>query len=380
MKTTLTSSLRANLNVNIAKDEYGKDLIINISTLKNLFISGVAGSGKSTILHNILSTLIVSNGPAVLKFILIDPKRIELSVYAKVPHLLTPPIYDPKKEILALKWSGKEIDRRLGVLMSNNCQDVNAYHRDILEPAIEKFRKHTETDREDHHATSTLPESMPLMVIVIDDLSNLMQTYPKETTAAISKVLETGHTVGVYSIITSTRVSSKIFGKELQSTMSARIALQMSASTDSRLVIGNTDACLLHGPGDMLFRDGMKYIIRGQVNMFTYEEAQSIAKTVYEKYKDEFTDSINFGPPAAGTSAAFDALNNEYQDDNDELYEPAKEAVITAGKASTSFIQRKLATGYSHAAKLMDMLEERGVIGSANGSEPRKVLEKDVTA
>ncbi len=369
--------MKTNLKVNIAKDEYGHDLVIDIGVLKNLFIAGMSGSGKSTILHNIISTLIANNNPNELKLILIDPKRIELSVYTSVPHLLTPTIIDPKKAVLVLKWSAKEIGRRLDTLKNNNCKDINAYHRDVLGHAIEKFNKRVKSDEEDHFSTSTLPETMPNMVIVIDDLSNLLQTYPKETISTILQVIELGHSVGVYFIFTSTRVGQKIFGKELQSAMGARIALQMSATADSRLVMGTTDACQLHDPGDMLFRDGKKYIVRGQVNMFTYEEAQSIAKTVYDQYKDEITDSINFGSPTAGASAVFDALNRESLEDNDDMYEPAKEFVVSRGKASTSFIQRGLGIGYSRAAKLMDLLEDRGVIGPANGSEPRKVMGQD---
>lgn len=368
--------MKTNLNINIAKDEYGKDLIINIGTLKNLFIAGMAGSGKSTVVHNILSTIIANNDANMLKLVLIDPKRIELSIYNRVPHLLTPVIFEPKKAVLALKWAGKETDRRLGVLKDIDCKDISAYHTNVLEPAMEEQEKPVKTD-EDHFSTSTLPETMPRIVIVIDDLSNLLQTYPRETLSAILRIIDTGHSVGIYCVFTSTRVSSQIFGKELQSAMSARIALEIASAADSRLVIGNTDACQLHGPGDMLFRDGKKYVIRGQVNMFTYEEAKSIANSVSEKYKDEIADSINLASSTAGASAAFDAMSDDDSlEDDDDMYEPTKELVIKRKRASTSLIQRALGIGYSRAAKLMDILEERGVIGPANGSEPRKVIAK----
>ena len=368
--------MKTNLNINIAKDEYGKDLIINIGTLKNLFIAGMAGSGKSTLLHNILSTLIANNDANVLKLVLIDPKRIELGVYNKVPHLLTPVIIEPKKAVLALKWAGKETERRLGVLKDNDCKDISTYHKNVLEPALEEYEKPATTD-EDHFSTSTLPETMPWIIIVIDDLSNLLQTYPRETISAILRIIDTGHSVGIYCVFTSTRVSSQIFGKELQSAISARIALQITNAADSRLVIGTTDACQLHGPGDMLFRDGKKYVIRAQVNMFTFEEAKSIANSVSEKYKDEIADSINLASSTASASAAFDAMSDDDSlEDDDDMYDGAREAVIESGKASTSFIQRRLGIGYSRAAKLMDMLEERGIIGLTNGSEPREVQAK----
>ncbi len=371
MKTNLTT----NLSINIAKDEYGKNLVIDIGALGNLFIAGVMGSGKSTLLHNILGTLIANVDPGALKFVLIDPKRIELSVYNRVPHLLTPVITDPKKAVLALKWSGKEMDRRLGVLRDSGCKDVSAYHRDISEPVKKELEKpgRAPDDTDAAFYTRTIPETMPHIVIVIDDLSNLMQTYPKETISAILRVAEAGRSAGIHFVVTSTRVSSQIFGKELQSAMNARIALQIAGAADSRLVIGTRDACELHGPGDMLFRDGKKFVIRAQVNMFTYEEAKSIANTISEKFKDDISDSINFGSSTAGAATAFDAMK-EYEDENDDMYEPARELVIRRNAASTSLIQRGLGIGYSRAAKLMEMLEERGVIGPANGSKPREVM------
>ncbi len=355
--------MKTNLKVNIAKDEYGHDLVIDLVTLKNIFIAGMAGSGKSTVLHNILSTLIANNDPDVLRCILIDPKRVELSVYNSTPHLLTPVIIDPKKAILAMKWASKEMDRRFSTLKNCHCKDISMYYKNVLEPVLSNPEK------------PVLPETMPRIVIVIDDLSSLEQTYPKETISAILRVIETGHSVGVHLIITSTRVNTKMFGKELQSAMSARIALQMSATADARLVIGTTEACLLHGPGDMLFRDGKKYIIRGQVNMFTYEEAKSIVKTACEQYEEQTVDSIDLG---ALVASAFDAMNRQSLEDNDEMYEPARELVVSRGNASTSFIQRALGIGYSRAAKLLDLLEDRGVIGPANGAEPRKVLAAEV--
>ena len=364
--------MKTNLNINIAKDEYGKDLIINIGTMKHLLIAGATGSGKSTLLHNIVSTLITNNFPHDMKLILVDSKRIELNAYTNIPHLLTPVIFDPKKAILAMKWAGKEIDRRFETLKRNDCKDIDTYHKTIVAPAIEKLREGIRPSDEEGF---TLPETMPRLVIVVDEYSDFTQIYPREIEAVALKIAQVGHSVGVHIILSTSRAGTKIFTKALQDAVSTRIALQTISVSDSKLVIGTGDAHTLRGSGDMLYREGMKYVSRGQVNMFTYEEAKSIANSVNEKYKDEIADSVNLTSSTASASAAFDAMNdNDSLEDDDDMYEPAKEIVIKRKRASTSLIQRALGIGYSRAAKLMDALEEQGVIGPANGSEPRKVI------
>ena len=277
MKTIL--KLDANLNINIAKDEYGKNLVINIAAMKHLLIAGVSGSGKSTLLHNIVSTLISNNTPDAIKLVLIDPKRIELNAYAPVPHLLTPVIFEPKKAVLAMKWAGKEIGRRLETLERNGCKDVGTYHETILAPAIETLEKGIEPNDKE---SLTLPETMPHIVVVVDEYSDLTQVYPKEIEAAALKIAQLGHSVGVHLILSSSRVSSKIYTKAILDAVGTRIALQTVSVPDSKLIIGTGDAHTLRGSGDMLYREGMKYIIRGQINMFTYEEAQSVSRSAHK--------------------------------------------------------------------------------------------------
>ena len=354
--------MKTNLTMNIAKDEYGKDLIINLNVIKNLLVSGITGSGKSVLLHKIISTLISNNDPEILRFILIDPKLIELSIYNKILHTLTPVINDLKKSILAMKWSVKEMSRRYEILNACKVKNIDEYHKTILEPAMD-------TAIEDRPTDESFPEMMPHIVIVIDELSTLMEAYPKESEPVISKIAEMGHIVGIHIIISTSRPSTKILKKSIRDSITARIAMQASSSTDSKLVIGNSDACLLRGPGDMMYRDGMKYAIRGQVNMISDEEIKFIVKSNSETEGNDIEATITL-------SSLFD--DEDIDDGFDSQYKEAKEAVMTVGKASTSYLQRKLGVGYSLAAKLMDMLEERGVIGPAKGSEPRKVTKKKI--
>lgn len=361
--------MNKNLTINLAKDEYGKDLIIELFTVKHLLVAGSTGSGKSVLLHNILSTLLTNNSPEHLKLILIDPKRVEMNVYTNVPHMLTPVIFDPKKAILAMKWVGKEIDRRYETLKNNDCKDIDTYHNTVLAPAVEKYRKAIKSDDEqDHHLT--LPETMPKIVIVVDEYSDFTQIYPREFESAVLKIVQLGHTVGVHMILSSSRISPKIYTKAIQDAVGARIAMQTASVQDSKLIIGTNDACMLRGGGDLLFRDGLKYIVRGQGKLISYENVKAKCKLLQETYKDELMSEVNLNSSTTGSSA--------FDYENDDLYDSAKEATIESGKVSTSYLQRKLGVGYSRAAKLMEMLENKGVIGPANGSKPREVIVQGV--
>ena len=322
-----------NLTVSIGKDEYGKDIIIDLSIIRHLLVAGATGSGKSTLLHRIVSALISNNSPQKLKLILIDPKRVELPLYNGIPHLLTPVIVDQKKTVLVLRWAVKEILRRYDPFERNNCRNID--------------------DNEGN-------QIMPRIVIVIDEFSDSMQTYPKETEEAVVKIVQIGYAVGVHIILSTSRPSTKVYTKKILDEITTHIALQTGSTQDSKLVMGTEDAYKLRGAGDILIRDGKKYTIRGQIDMLTQEEVQSFVKSVRNKYKDSVADVVNVDKP-----------EEEYGDD---MYEGAREAVIHSGMASTSFIQRKLGIGYSRAAHLMDMLEEKGVIGPANGSKPREVI------
>lgn len=325
--------MNSNLKVTIGKDEYGNDLVIDLKNVKNLLFAGCTGSGKSTLHHKIITTLISNNTPNELKYILIDPKRVDLPVYAKIPHNLTPVITDIRKGILSMKWLIKEIDRRYNILKQVNCKDINEYKGE---------------------------EYLPSIILEIDEYSDLMQTYPKEAESLIVKIAQTGSSMGVHIILSTSRPSTKIITKNIRDSIPARIAFQCSASHDSKLVIGTTDALILRGQGDLLYRFGMKYIIHAQADYVSYEEEKELSHKLYEAYKDDVAEEVPV---------------EEYKEEvDDELYEQARELVITSGIASTSYIQRKLGIGYSRAAQLIDLLERDSIVSPSRGGKPRLVL------
>ncbi len=332
--------MKTNLSINIAKDEYGKDVVIDLGAIRHIVMAGATGSGKSVFLHNILGTLLSNNSPEFLKLILIDPKRVELTMYNRIPHLLTEVITDPKKAVLAMRWVVKEMNRRYDILKEGGVKDISEY---------------------------TGKETMPEIVIMIDELSDLIQTYPLEVEDVVLKIAEMGHVVGVHIILSTSRPSTKVLTKSILDTIPARIAMQTSPLQDSKLIIGTDGAVKLHGAGDMLFRNGMKYIIRGQARLVTETDVKALCKSVCEKYTDVLE-------PVAISIFAFD---DDLAAGEDELYEEAKKITMEAGKASAAFIQRKLGIGYSRAAGLVDKLEACGVVGPKDKKTlVRKVIKK----
>jgi S-DNA-T family DNA segregation ATPase FtsK/SpoIIIE len=224
---------------------------------------------------------------------------------------------------------------------------------------------------------------MPYIVIVIDELADIMQTYPRELESAIVRLAQMSRAVGIHLVISTQRPSVNVITGLIKANIPSRIALQVASQIDSRTILDQSGAEKLLGAGDMLYLGGeMSKPVRLQSAFISESEVKRVVKYLIDEYKDEIMSEITLTTPEAGSSAAFDAmggglggaLEGDSFDEEDEMYEPAREAVMSAGKASTSYIQRKLGVGYSRAAKLMDMLEERGVIGPANGSKPRDVI------
>ena len=360
------------LLVSLGKDIAGDAHFSNLGKAPHMLIAGATGSGKSVSIHALITSLLYRNSPQSLKLIMIDPKRVELTLYNKIPHLLTPVITEPKKAILALKWAAKEMNRRYDVLEKNTARDIDSYHKNILAPAIKSLNGREIAD------PSKFPETMPYIVIVIDELADIMQTYPRELESAIVRLAQMSRAVGIHLVISTQRPSVNVITGLIKANIPTRIALQVASQIDSRTILDQMGAEKLLGAGDMLYLGGeMSKPVRLQSAYISESEVKRVVKYIADQYKDEIADTINFGarPTEAGATAAFDAMSeSDSLEDDDDMYEPAREAVITANKASTSFVQRKLGIGYSRAAKLMDMLEERGVIGPANGSKPREII------
>ena len=376
--------------MSLGKDITGRAHFTNLAKAPHMLIAGATGSGKSVSIHTLITSLLYRNSPENLKFIMIDPKRVELTMYNKIPHLLTPVITDPKKAILALKWAAKEMSRRYDILEKNAVRDVDSYHKTVLAPALSKdFRTGRSSALADSAETSAGSsalsfsaaslETMPYIVVIIDELADIMQTYPRELESAIVRLAQMSRAVGIHLIISTQRPSVNVITGLIKANVPTRIALQVASQIDSRTILDQQGAEKLLGAGDMLYLGAeMSKPVRLQSAFISETEVKKVVKYLADEYKDEIVNEINLTSTEPGSSAAFDSMSDVLAGDSleeeDEMYESARQAVMSAGKASTSYIQRKLGVGYSRAAKLMDMLEERDVIGPANGSKPREVI------
>jgi S-DNA-T family DNA segregation ATPase FtsK/SpoIIIE len=353
------------LLLGMGKGVTGKSYFANLGKAPHMLIAGATGSGKSATIHALVTSLLFRNSPEMLKFIMVDPKRVELTLYNKIPHLLTPVITEAKKTILALKWAAKEMDRRYDVLQASEVRDIESYHKNILEPAIQKAGEDDE-----------IPETMPFIVIIIDELADIMQAYPRELEAGIVRLAQMSRAVGIHLIISTQRPSVNVITGLIKANIPTRVALQVASQIDSRTILDQPGAEKLLGQGDMLYLGGeMSQPVRVQSAFISEEEVKAVVTYLAKHYEDELPESAIDLEGVNERKNIFDAVEKEESEsDEDELYGEAKITVVEAGKASTSYLQRKLSIGYSRAAKLIDTLEEKGIVGPANGSKPREIL------
>ena len=357
------------LTIGLGKGVTGHSHFADLGKAPHMLIAGATGSGKSVTIHTLITSLLFRNTPDMLKFIMIDPKRVELTLYNKIPHLLTPVITDAKKTILSLKWAAKEMDRRYDVLQKCGVRDITSYHNKVLSPALEKAKKDNDTESE-------LPETMPFIVIVIDELADIMQTYPRELESGIVRLAQMSRAVGIHLIISTQRPSVNVITGLIKANIPTRVALQVASQIDSRTILDQPGAEKLLGAGDMLFLGGdMAQPRRIQSAFISEEEVKNVVKFLIDQKMDDLPISGIDLDGVNERNNIFDAVEGgNDMEDEDDLYGEAKEVVVSANKASTSYLQRKLGVGYSRAAKLIDLLEEKGVIGPANGSKPREIL------
>jgi len=352
------------LLVSLGRDVAGKALFANVAKMPHLLVAGATGSGKSIYIHSFITSLLYRNPPEALRFIMIDPKRVELTVYNDIPHMLTPTIIETKKAIITLKWLAKEMERRYEVLLSAGVRDILSYHKEKKE--------------------SNPP--MPFLIVIIDELADLMSTYPREVEASIVRLAQMSRAVGIHLILSTQRPSVEVITGLIKANITSRVALQVASQIDSRTIIDMAGAEKLLGHGDMLYLAGDTGKPRRiQGPYISEQEVKKVVNYIADQYKN--VDFEDMGPALeqsggnAKGQGAFASANkleinfNEAEDElDDELYEEARQTVIEAGKASTSYLQRKLKIGYARAARLVDMLEERGVVGQGEGARARQVL------
>ena len=336
----------------------------NLAKAPHLLIAGATGSGKSVTIHTLITSLLYRNPPERLRFIMIDPKRVELTLYNKIPHLLTPVVTEAKKAILVLKWATKEMERRYNLLESHAVRDIQSYHKNIIATAGPVAEGQEE------------PDKMPYIVVIIDELADIMSTYPRELEGAIVRLAQMSRAVGIHLVLSTQRPSVEVITGLIKANIPSRIALQVASQIDSRTILDMAGAEKLLGSGDMLYLSGdMSKPIRLQSAFISEEEVKKVVNYLAKAYEGELADEITLAGSDPNALSSVDLSGDPDAEGEDELYEDARQTVIEAGKASASYLQRKLKIGYARAARLLDLLEERGVIGPGDGAKQREVYE-----
>ncbi|OGZ30055.1 MAG: hypothetical protein A2931_03975 [Candidatus Niyogibacteria bacterium RIFCSPLOWO2_01_FULL_45_48] len=346
----------ASLFLGLGRDVTGRAVFADLGKMPHLLVAGSTGSGKSVAIHAMMMSLLFRNPPERLRFLMIDPKRVELTVYSGIPHILTPVITDAKKAIMSLKWAVKEMEHRYELLEEAKVRDIKSY--------------------QNSGASASSP--MPYIVIVIDELADMMAAYPREMEASIVRLAQMSRAVGIHLIVSTQRPSVEVITGLIKANITSRIAFQVASQVDSRTILDMAGAEKLLGNGDMLYLSGDTSKPRRLQGAFVSEsEVRKVVQHLESQYAESEFESLSL-EPENGASSIFET--EEEEDVDDELYREAEDVVVRAGKASASYLQRRLRVGYARAARLLDMMESRGVIGPGDGAKPREVLIKKDSA
>lgn len=354
------------LTIALGRDVTGAPVCANLSKMPHMLIAGSTGSGKTIALNALILSLLYRNPPELLRFILIDPKRVEFPVYADIPHLLSPIVVESQKAVNALRWAVSEMERRFSLLASAKVRDIQGYNTNKKIVSDVGY--------------------LPYIVIVIDELADIMASRGKEAEALIVRIAQMARAVGIHLVLATQRPSVEVITGLIKANITSRAAFQVASQIDSRTIIDMAGAEKLLGNGDMLYlapESSKPRRIQGafvgdqethKVADFLREEAKKMS--VPDEIHPDFnqTQDISSGGARPGRHVDFDENAEEWNDDgDDELYKEAQRVVIEAQRASASLLQRRLRVGYARAARLLDMLEERGIVGPGDGAKPREV-------
>ena len=331
------------LPIALGKSISGMPIVGDLTTMPHLLIAGTTGSGKSVCINTIIVSLLYKLNPDLCKFILIDPKMLELSTYEGIPHLLTPVITDAKKATSALAWTVKEMNSRYKLMSKVGVRNIDGYN------AKHKLK-------------------MPYIIVVVDEMSDLMLVAGKEIENYIQKLSQMARAAGIHIIMATQRPSVDVITGTIKANFPTRISFQVSSKIDSRTILGEQGAEQLLGKGDMLFMSSANRIIRIHGPYVSEQEIERIANSIRVQGEPEYMEEIT-------TQENNDSsTSSSVGEDEDELYSQAIDIIKTEGKASTSFLQRKLQIGYNRAARIIDMMEEKGIVSKANHVGKREVL------
>ncbi len=348
------------LTIGLGKDITGAPVVSDLTKMPHLLVAGATGTGKSVSLNAMVNSLLFKFSPDVVRFLIIDPKRIELTVYNDIPHLLYPVVTEPKEATKALRWAVQEMERRYNLLSDRGVRNIEAYNR--------KATKAKKTKRAD--SPEDTEKQLPYIVVVIDELSDLMMTSSREVEEAITRLAQMARAAGIHLIIATQRPSVDVLTGIIKANFPARISFQVSSRVDSRTILDTIGAESLLGDGDLLFLPpGVGRITRIHGAFIAEDEVKRVADFLREQMKPDY-DFTLLNHVAQEEETAEDDI------EFDEKYETAVDLVMQTGQASISMIQRKLRVGYNRAARMIEAMEKQGIVGPSDGVRPREVFRR----
>jgi S-DNA-T family DNA segregation ATPase FtsK/SpoIIIE len=359
----------ARIPLALGKDVYGKTIIADLAQMPHLLVAGTTGSGKSVCINSMIASILFRFTPEELQLIMIDPKVVELQVYTNLPHLRYPVITDPKKVLLVLRALIEEMEKRykifarVGVrnIISFNARPAKKKDVDVPEESAE-----IKVPRDDE---LKIPDKMPYIVIIIDELADLMQTAPADVESAIARITQMARAAGIHIIVATQTPRADVITGVIKANIPSRIAFQVASKIDSRVILDENGADRLLGQGDMLYLPpSTSRLIRAQGVLVTDQEIHRLVECVSKQSPPAFDQSMHEKLEAASTAA------DDVTDEDEELVEKCLEIIRQEKRASTSLLQRRLRLGYTRAARIVDILEQRGILGPGEGAKPREIL------
>lgn len=372
---------KAEIPIALGKDVSGKPLISDLTKMPHLLIAGATGSGKSVCINAIIGSILYSKSPRDLRLLMVDPKVVELKVFNSLPHMLIPVVTEPKKVPAALKWLLKEMEQRYQIFARCNVRNITGFNNRKKAPKSDALPPEAQPSLEglDSGDDIQIPERLPYIVAIIDELADLMMVAPNDIESNIARLAQLARAAGIHLIIATQRPSVNVITGVIKANLPSRIAFQVASQVDSRTIIDGKGADTLIGRGDMLFTPpGTSRLVRAQGAFISDEEISSVVEHLKRNGPPVYAQDVQAQIDRAAREEDEDGESggdgDEELGDDEELYREAIEVLKNTKRASTSMLQRRLRIGYNRAARIMEIMEERGVVGPENGSSPREIL------
>jgi S-DNA-T family DNA segregation ATPase FtsK/SpoIIIE len=368
----------AKIPLALGKDVYGKTIIADLAQMPHLLVAGTTGSGKSVCINALIASMLFRFTPEELRLVIIDPKMVELQAYSSLPHLAFPIVVDPKKVMLALRWLIDEMERRYRIFARVGVRNIVGFNARPAKPVAagvdrgDDDEASTEGPRSAPAATKDelqIPDKMPYVVVIIDELADLMQTAPADVETGIARITQMARAAGIHIVVATQTPRADVITGVIKANIPSRIAFQVASKIDSRVILDENGADRLLGQGDMLYLPpSASRLIRAQGVLVTDDEIHRLVEFVSAQSPPAFDTAMHEKLQSAATP------EENVTDEDEELVEKCLEIIRQEKRASTSLLQRRLRLGYTRAARIVDILEQRGILGPGEGAKPREIL------